>query len=86
MEAFMDNEQIPEQTIYIPEYIEPFKIDSETIILQFPEPKFNPAVNSSHYVESKNNQYLANGYQGRVKYDFDTLLKIRMGKVTTTLK
>jgi hypothetical protein len=86
MEAVIDNDPIVNQEIILPNYEEPFKIESETITLQFPEPKFNPAVNSSKYVETKNNAYLANGYQGRVKYDFDTLLKIRMGKLTTTLK
>ncbi len=88
--AVLDNAPILEDAPQIinnfPGIEEPLYIYSETIILQMKEPNHVPAVNSSKYIESKNNLYLANGYQGRVKYDFETLLKIRMGKVTTTLK
>lgn len=88
--AVIDNDPILEDQPQIitnyPGVAEPLYIYRETVILQFPEPKFVPAVNASKYIESKNNMHLAFGYQGRNKYDFDTMLKIRMGKLTKTLK
>jgi hypothetical protein len=88
--AFIDNDPIPEDTPQIitnyPGVTEALYVYAETIVLEFAEPKHLPAVEFSKFIDFKNNLTLAYGYQGRNKYDFDTLLKIRMGKMTTTLK
>jgi hypothetical protein len=78
------------QVIYnIPGYDTSVIVEPEMTLLRFaeePEPIRRPAVQSSTHIEYKNNAQLAYGYQGRNKYDFDTMLKIRMAKAQRSLK
>ena len=97
--SIIDNEPIPEdapqiivnsacaeEIVYVYSETVLLPLEDRKHLLKLEEPKHVPAVEFSKFIDFKNNCSLANGYQGRIKYDFDTLLKIRMGKVTRSLK
>jgi hypothetical protein len=87
----LESDPIIDQQVIVDvkDFGDPIVINAEDTLLRFseePEPLRRPAVDSSKHTDHKINEYLSYGYQGRNKYDFDTMLKIRMGKAQRSLK
>ncbi len=89
--TILESDPIIDQQVIlgVKDFGDPIVIQAEDTLLRFseePEPILRPAVEASKHTEHKNNECLSYGYQGRNKYDFDTMLKIRMGQAQRSLK